>query len=198
MFASGGPDDRSEEDEEWIAPPWFGPPESELPACLPLGVVLARSDMGVIALSHVLVHSTGLAFELLARARDLGDRDAQRLFHEQHLAPDQEDPSPGFLRFGIELPGGARVSNLGRWPRGFDPKEQPEGPLLHQHGGGGGSSSRRHVHMRPGYWLWPLPEPGILRVTCEWPIAAIETTTVEIDASALGDLRERVVDLWTS
>ena len=46
IFALGGDDDDDEsgagEEPEW--PPWFAPPEDELGAVVPQGVVVARSD----------------------------------------------------------------------------------------------------------------------------------------------------------
>jgi hypothetical protein len=39
--------------------------------------------------------------------------------------------------------------------------------------------------MKRGYWLWPLPPSGALRISCEWPLVDISLTTVEIDGTAL-------------
>ena len=43
------------------------------------------------------------------------------------------------------------------------------------------------VTMKPGYWFWPLPPPGLLRISCEWPLVDITLTTVEIDGHTLLD-----------
>jgi hypothetical protein len=50
--------------------------------------------------------------------------------------------------------------------------------------------------MHSGYWLWPLPPPGPLRISCEWPVADIELTSAELDASAIVAAAERSTPLW--
>jgi hypothetical protein len=57
----------------------------------------------------------------------------------------------------------------------------------------GGSGT---VTMNPRYWLWPLPPPGPLRVSCEWPVAGIELASVEIDAAAIRAASTRARTLW--
>jgi hypothetical protein len=50
--------------------------------------------------------------------------------------------------------------------------------------------------MNHDYWVWPLPEPGTIRVSCEWPLVDIALSTVEIDGAALVDAATRVLPLW--
>jgi hypothetical protein len=52
------------------------------------------------------------------------------------------------------------------------------------------------VSMQPGYWLWPLPPSGALRLFCEWPTAGIALSTVEIDADAIRAAAERTTPLF--
>jgi hypothetical protein len=137
-------------------------------------------------------------FEFLAHARGLTHSQANRLFHEQHMFEDGELPD-GLLRLGMELPGGARVSNLGGWrgqQKAMSPDQEPEGPVLFPSSGGGGMSSGDCVVMHPVYWLWPLPEPGPLRISCEWPVVDVPLTTVEIDAAALVAAAANSTKLW--
>jgi hypothetical protein len=195
MFGSRRSDE-PEQQREWVAPAWFGPPQDELAVCVPLALVLARSETGVIALSHASVYSTGVGIELLVQARGLPEREAQRLFHEQHLPPTESDLSPAYLRLGIEFADGSRASNLQGRHQGHDPEQRPEGPVLIQHGGGGGSSGPGRVSMRPGFWLWPLPPPGPIRLVCEWPLLDIPLTTVELDGGEVRSAATRAVKLW--
>ena len=186
-------DDEPESQEEPKRPRWFGPPEDELGVVLPQGIVLARSDRAVVALSHVSVYSTGVAFDFLAVARGLARSEANRMFHEQHMF-DEEHLPDALLRVGFEFADGNRVSNLGGWRAHrtlMSPDAEPEGPLLMPHAGGGGSSAGGQVTMKPGYWLWPLPPSGPLRISCEWPFVDIALTTVEIDGTALVDSAEQ-------
>ena len=201
LFRSAGDHGGDDDDAEHLPArmPWFGRPEDELGAVVPLGVVVGRSEKGVVAVEHATVYSTGLTFDVVAAARGLSDPQSSRLFHEQHVFDEEEEPAPGFLRIGLELPGGARVSNLGgrmHRRRFLKPDEQPEGPVFLGHGGGGGSSGGGRVSMRPEFWLWPLPEPGLIRVFCEWPLVEIPLSTAEIDGGEFRAAAERVQPLW--
>jgi hypothetical protein len=190
------PSEDPPEREAFSAPTWFGPPDDELGAYVPLGLVIGRSDQGVVAVSHAIGYSTGIGFELVAHARGLRPRDTQRLFHEQHLPPDPDEPSSAFLRVGLELAGGARLSNLGGRRAWHDPANPPPGPILIEHGGGGGMSSDRHVSMRPGFWLWPVPEPGTIRLSVEWPLVGVPFSSVDLDGGLLREASGRAVQLW--
>lgn len=196
MFSTGGAGDDEGRGRPQM-PPWFGPSEDELGAVVPLGLVLGRSEKGAVALSHATVHSTGLSLDVIATARGLSNSQSNRLFHEQHLFEEGEDLPAGFLRIGIELPGGERVSNLGeRMGRPFmRPDEEPDGPVFVQRGGGGGAAGQGRVRMNPGYWLWPRPESGALRIFCEWPVVEISLSTAEIDLAEVAAAAERVVAL---
>jgi hypothetical protein len=198
MFSFGSDDEEPESPEEPTRPRWFGPPEDELGAVVPQETVLARSDRAVVALSHAVVYSTGVAFDFLAVARGLARAEANRVFHEQNMFEDDDLPD-ALLRIGFELADGGRVSNLGGWRAHrqlMAPDAEPEGPLLLPHAGGGGNSSGGQVTMKPGYWLWPLPPSGPLRISCEWPFVDIELATVEIDGSTLLNAATQARSLW--
>lgn len=176
-------------------PVWAGPPEDELGVVVPQSLVLGRSTSGVIALRYVTSFSSGLLLDLVAAAKDLKESRAQALFHEQHLADPSEGLPDGFLRVGVEFPDGRQASNLSR--RGFwQADSEPEAPVLFQAGGGGGSAGAGRVRMNPGYWLWPLPPAGSLRLFVEWPIVAIELSVAELACAPLLDAAARSEMLW--
>jgi len=191
-----GYDGESEPPEEHEQPAWLGPPQDELGVATPLIVVVGRSEQAAVALTQATSFSTGLTLSFLAQARDLDRRVARDLFHDQHpYGPGDEDLPDGFLRLGVELPGGAKASNIdGR--RLFGSEEQPDGPVFVHRGGGGGHGGRNRVTMNHDYWLWPLPEPGTIRVSCEWPIVGISLSTAEIDGAALVEAATRTLPLW--
>lgn len=205
LFGSG--DDRDEAEEEdrgWTGgpptrPPWMGPPDDVLGAIVPLALVVGRSETGVVVLDHATVYAEGVALDFAALARGLRDAQSNRLLHAQHMFDPEEDPSDRFLRIGLELPDGRRVSNLsrrrgrGRWA-GIE--ERPEGVVFFEHGGGGGSSGQGRVSMRPAFWLWPLPTAGTIRVFCEWPAVEIPLSSIELDVVPLVEAQARVVPLW--
>jgi hypothetical protein len=198
MFGSAREDERDRQRAAVVAPSWFGPPDDELPVCVPANLVIARSGRALVALSHVFAYSTGIAVELVVQARGLPERDAQRLFHEQHMPPSDDDPSPAFLRVGVEFADGSRASNLAGRRHWHDPERAPDGPVLMHHGGGGGSSGEGRVSMRPGFWIWPVPPNGAVRIACEWPLLGITLTTVEIDGAELVSASKRALKLWSA
>jgi hypothetical protein len=202
LFGVGDDDAEDEEVEEERPrlPTWFGPPDDELGVAVQLGVVVGRSGSGAVALRHATVYSNGVQLAVIAVARGVTNAQSSRLLHAQHRFEENGEPSAEFLRIGLELPGGERVSNLGgrtgrRWPK---PDEEPKGPVFFEQGGGGGSGGGRHTSLRPAFWLWPLPEPGTIRVSCEWPAVEIPLSTVEIDAGDLTAAAERAVPLWSA
>jgi hypothetical protein len=173
------------EPDELRRRPWHGPPEDELGVAVALGLVLGRGERGAVGLSHAIVHPTGVLLQLLAVARGLTQAEANAVFHEQFGFGGDELP-PGLLRFGLELPGGARLSNVSPDAlRVLHEDEEPAAPVLVPTGGGGGQGYSDRAVLRNAYWLWPLPEPGPLRFACEWPLTGIPQTTSEIDGAAL-------------
>ena len=196
IFSQGRGSGDSEPLQDFTPPPWFGPPDDELGECIPLSIVAARSDKALVAIRHATAYTTGVTFDLLAVARGLRERDTNRLFHEQHLIGDEEEPPDAFLRIGFELADGARVSNLTPNHRFLRPDVEPQGSVLMHHGGGGGSAGSGRVTMSPGFWLWPLPPPGPMRVFVDWPALDVELSHVELSADLLRDAASRSHALW--
>jgi hypothetical protein len=182
--------------EEVVAPVWFGPPEEEFGVVVPQSLLLARSETGVVELRFVTAFSTGLLFDLIAGARGLKESRAQALFHEQHVADPEEGLPEGFLRVGVEYPDGRRASNLTGRHRFWQSETPPEEPVLVQAGGGGGSAASGRVRMNPGYWLWPLPPAGRLRVFVEWPIVGIKLSSIDVASAPLVEAASCSERLW--
>lgn len=200
MFSSGLADEGEEgnaPERDYTPPPWFGPPTDELGWCVPLSIVVGRSDHAIVAIRAATAYSTGATFDLVALGRGLSERETNRLFHEQHLIGDEAEPPDGFLRIGFEFADGVRVSNLARDLRTLRPDSQPTGPLLFQHGGGGGSAGGGELTMQPSLWLWPLPPPGALRVFVEWPALGIELSSATLDGATLRPAAAKSQNLWT-
>ena len=199
QFFSSGPsrEEPQGRPEEYEQPEWAGPSDGELGECVPLSVIVARSERAVVAIKHATAYSRGLIFDFVSAARGLPERDTNRLFHEQHVLDAEAEPPAGFLRIGIELADGTRISNLGNPHRHlWRPDAVPQGPLLVPSSGGGGSAGAGRVTMSPGYWLWPLPPPGPLRVFVEWPALDIPLSSAELDSEPLLDAAARSQLLW--
>ncbi len=189
------PEEGPDPEPAWAPPAWFGPPDGELGECVPLSLVLARSERAVVALRSATAYATGVVFHLEASARGLSEREGNRLFQEQHFVGDEE-PSDAMLRFGVELADGARASNLDRGRRPFDSAAEPDGPVLNPCGGGGGTAGGDRVEMHHDYWLWPLPTPRTLRVYVEWPALEISLSSAELEIAPLLEAAARSQSLW--
>jgi hypothetical protein len=50
--------------------------------------------------------------------------------------------------------------------------------------------------MSNDYWVWPLPQPGTIRVSCEWPLVGISLSAAELDGAVLVEAATRVLPLW--
>jgi hypothetical protein len=132
-----GFDGDEEEPEEHEQPVWLGPPDDELGVATPPKVIVGRSERAAVAVTHAMSYSNGLTLSVVARARNLDRRIIRTLFHEQHpFEPGAEELPDAFLRLGVELPGGAKASNLG----GRSPwqKNEADAPVFIHRGGGGG------------------------------------------------------------
>ena len=204
-FAEPEPRELATEHER---PVWLGPPIGELGVAVPLGAVLGRTQRGFVAVSHALVYSSGVSFDLVAHVGGLKPSETNSLFHDQHAGRVGVEELPdGFLRFGIEQSDGARVSNLGGHRRFAQPEEAPRGPVLFQNGGGGGQSSGTSISWSLSYWFWPLPPNGPLRLFTEWPVAEIPLAHTEIAADSIVEAASQAKQLssddtthggWTS
>jgi hypothetical protein len=197
MFSLPSSEEAEKAEQEHAQPAWFGPPEGELGVCVPVSIVVGRSQSSVVALRQVIAFSNGLEFYLFVVARGLRDRAAHSLMSEQHLADPAELPD-GFLRVGLELADGSRVSNLAGHRHRWQQETEPDGPLFFPHGGGGGSAGGGRLAMNPAYWLWPLPLAGSLRLFVEWPLLEIPLSSVDLEVNAILEAAARSESLWTS
>jgi hypothetical protein len=175
--------------EEHRQPAWIGPPENELGVAVPVRRVLYRTDDLAIALLGVVAYSNGIELQVVMRRRHLAEDPDPMLFHMRRRHNQTGELAPEVLRFGVEYPDGRKATNLGNpFPFG---EEEPAGPILMEHGGGGGGRSWNF-----GYWLWPLPPTGPLRVVIEWPIAGIPLTDTELDGAVIAAAAASVDVLW--
>ena len=166
-------------------PPWLRPPANVVPVDVPLGLLVARTEVAVIAIPAVQVYPIGLSLSLMVRMRD--QQGARVGMHHSQYAFDPS--SDDFVRLGVQFADGGKATNLRR-PR--PPSDQPPaGPLLTPHGGSG-SIGAWDTH----YWLWPLPPPGLLRIVAEWPAQHISETAVEVTADPIREAAAHAVTLW--
>jgi hypothetical protein len=168
-------------------------PEAALPGVVAEGLLLARTDDAVVAVTGLMAYPTGFEFVLTAVLRHEDRR--SRIFdpglqHGWLGGRDDEPLPPEFLRLGVQFADGGVASNLDRraFPR---PDTEPAGPILIADGGGGGG---RRYDMR--YWVWPLPPPGPVGFICEWPAHGVAESRMDIDARLILDAAARAVSPW--
>jgi hypothetical protein len=177
----------SQEVEEHRRPPWFGPPDRELGAPVPIQVELVRNENLALAVIGLLAFSTGFSFTFAIRRRVLMRQPSR--YPPSH--PFHPGASPDALRFGIQFATGGKATTLDRHLSPSDVDESPTGPLLI--GGGGGGGGRK---WNSEMWVWPLPPPGALAFVCEWKAESIPLTRREIDAKLILDAASQVEQLW--
>ena len=168
--------------EQPVPPEWLGPPANELGVPVGSRVLLAKTPSVAVALMDIAAFSTGIEFRLHIRGRPPdGCVDPRGVWREGGVPPDD------VLRLGLVFSDGRRVTNGGDFPC----TAEPEPPLLIECGGGGDLSS-----WSSGYWLWPLPPPGVIGIVLEWRAEAIEPTRIGLDAAPLLEAAAQSEKLW--
>jgi len=137
----------------------------------PVRLILGQSDSAVVAMTGLVVYSTGLAFRC-----DVLLREPIRL--GQHILPRFVPDAGPLLKLGVEFPDGARATSLDDDP---PHRSHPQGPLLRLSGRYGTGATRVVLTG----WLWRLPGPGPLRLFCEWPDEDIALMRSELDAASI-------------
>ena len=190
--------------EESAQPVWKCAPEDVLAGVVPVELVLGRSSSTVVLLTGIRAFPTGLSMSLGVRVRSRGRAVHPQLYQQVFNKPHhrEQGPSwrPGQLTWGFELADGRRASNVDPAPW----SEQPTGPdgtpdvtwlpsrpvLI----GAGGHAGARVIEG--GYWLWPLPPPGPVRVVCQWLERGIEHSAHELDGEAFQRAAQRARPIW--
>jgi hypothetical protein len=180
------PDDEDELDE---------PRATYLGGVVPIDALVARSESAAVAVRHVVAYPDGFEFtvEVWVRLPAPRRRPWEPIMLELVGYPPGKDPPPEFLRFGIEFPDGATVTNLDAGPWETSPDAtQPEHGMESQHGSGS------YGHHEQTMWAWPVPDAddGVVAFVCEWPAYDIAETRYEIDAGELRRAAGRARAVW--
>jgi hypothetical protein len=185
-----------------MAPPWMGPPENELGEPVPAELFLVRTHRLVIAITELLVYSTGFEFRAAVRMpsadrQELLDRAPKRV-----KPPPDESPPADVLQFSVTFADGRQGRSLTTplsaklaraWQAFATVGKTPDGVVVFPRGGwGNGPTSSAE------YWVWPLPVPGMITFACQWPLAGVQLTTQQLDTSPVLRAADRVEPLWPS
>jgi hypothetical protein len=169
-------------------PPWFGPPENEIGAAVPLRLLLARTEELAVALVDAVAYTTGFTLRLAIRFHpDAADFDPHEVMGQLHGMP--RGSTDERLRFGVEFADGRKATNLG--PRRPPADEPPDISLSHNGGGGGGNRG-----WQTGYWIYPLPPSGPMTLAIAWSGRDIPEETHTIDAAPIIEAAAESTILW--
>ncbi|MEO6857687.1 MAG: Clp protease N-terminal domain-containing protein [Solirubrobacteraceae bacterium] len=172
--------------------PW-APPEHELGEPVRVDFLLARSATAAVQVQHLTAYQSGFEFKVVAQYRSSGPvRDPMHGLGGLRGMPGDRsgEVSDDHIRLRVHFADGSEADNLG------PPMQQPatsDGPYLMPREGG---ASQWRAHTT--FWVWPLPPPGPLTFSCEWPAYGIPLTRHEIDANLIREAAERATPLWTS
>ena len=145
--------------------PWESVPTEEVGQLLPVRRLLASSPDAVIVLTDLIAYTSGFRFTIRWHAAPQVPR---RGAHTMYVQGGDHDR---VLRLGLRWSDGTKLTSVdeqcgistsgaGLWPIA----NAPYGQL---------------------WWTWPLPPGGPLQVVCEWPVARIAVTAIELDGSAI-------------
>lgn len=168
-------------------PVWVRP-EAVLPAVVAANLVLARTGDVAVAIPVIRVYPSGFGFHLAVRLRVADESGRLMWAFEGLFGAPRGGPSDEAFRLAVEYPDGRVATKPG--PHGLPPEPDRELVLSHEGGGGGGRT------WNVDYWVHPLPPPGPLAFSCEWPGGAVPVSRVEIDAQQLLDASTRAIPLW--
>ncbi|MFN2538942.1 MAG: hypothetical protein ABR549_12475 [Mycobacteriales bacterium] len=152
--------------------PHTGPAQDEVGVLAMSGFVLARSADVAIALSGITAFSDGLLFHVVVLFADEQRRETLDWSLQEYSR------SPGRFRLGVQLPNGVRATTgTSDAPPLMTSDAEAALTML--------SSATGPLRWQGDYWLWPLPEDGVMVLGCRWPDRAIPETLVQIDPAPL-------------
>ena len=193
MLSGHDADDQEPNSQRRPAPPWCVPPSLEMGVIVPLQRVFARTANVVTVLSTARVFGTGCLFEVeivsrrgtLAAEAWQGLRAAMMSSIASSLRPGEAGSAlDDSLSFGARLPDGTTAITR-------DVPQQasagaPPGTVLSWAPTASGTRGRGDVGVATlSLWMWPLPPAGTIRISARWPLAGIDSASIDLDAGPL-------------
>jgi hypothetical protein len=177
---------------QWSPPAWDRPSEGTLPAIVPVGEIVHRSDDVVVELEHVRVYPNGFTINLfiLTNPHVGQGRAGYGMLGGAGLDQALRFPRIG-VRFADGRTAGREASFRGDLDVAKDDRGIPTEPILTMTGGGGGSHG---YHF--GVWVFPLPPDGPLEVYVSLPAADDPESKVVLDGAVVRSVAERARVIW--
>jgi hypothetical protein len=174
------------------SPRLYSPPRDPLaglaPAIAPLELVLGHSASVAVLLPELRVYPEGTLWSVLFLARE--SETTVQLIRSFTPAPPPGYPDDRLpaCELMVRYPdgrGGRLVGNRGA------PPTHTELGVWSKSSGGGMSGL-----FATTYYIAPLPTPGVITISCEWPTYDIPATKTEIDATPIIEAATRARQLW--
>ena len=187
---------RNDEDEE-LDDEFGGLPASGrwLGGVVPVEEFVGRNDSGAVAIRRIVAYPEGFELEVVAwlRARRRGR--GRRFGPQIDLTPfafgrNDDELSDDLVRFGIEFPDGAKVTNLDDTWRVSPDATEP------MHGLESRAGSGSELEQSQEFYVWPLPGAGTVRFVCEWPGVGLGESSLELDGALFEDAASRARPVW--
>ncbi|MBC9944114.1 hypothetical protein ICL81_06240 [Leucobacter sp. cx-328] len=188
--------DGDENTEPVAVPSWVQPSQDEIPVAVPYVRELGRARNVMLVLERADVYTEGVKFILRVEARySQGMTSAEkaalsRSLGEHHYWGDQEAYLKDALRVGLEFSDGSVVDSFEGPDRPWG--EKPQKFVLSSLGGSG-EGSEDYSRTEHGFWLWPLPPQGVMKLHYMHRGIGVDEGTVEIDAAPLIEASSRVL-----
>jgi hypothetical protein len=164
-------------------PDWLMPPRM-IGGHVTGPVLIGRSGGLVVAVRQVLAFPAGVEVEVEAHAR--------------------RSPGAGTAPVAADLPGHPPLRFWVRFADGREAAQDDEaglrsgrGPMLTISGSevsSGGPDEREDVRLT--LWIWPLPPPGPVTVTCSWPGRGLDDARLVLDGDQIRAAASRAQPFW--
>ena len=154
-------------------------PNDEVPASVPLSLILGQTSTWVLALADLAAYSNGFAFTIHLFLQSPSDMDVLESWTAAWRPPDAD--SDFEVRIGYD-------DGTEFW---LHPRRAPR-PVRHLVFTRGSTEDR---HASQSAFVSPLPPGGRVSVTCGWPSQGLSDARSEFDASPLLDAVGSVIQL---
>jgi hypothetical protein len=168
-------------DDTHRLPEWYGPPPM-VGGYVTGPLLISRSDRVVVAVRQVIAFPVGVEAEVEAHAR--GPRSAGPLHPTDYSTP----------RFRVQFADGRQAAQSDE--AGLRSGRGPALVVSRSEGSSGGPDDGEDIRMT--LWIWPLPPPGPVIVTCSWPSRGLGEARVVLDAHAIRAAASQAQPFWPS
>jgi hypothetical protein len=142
-------------------------------------VLIARSDQCVVAVRHVLAFPAGVEVEVEAHGR------------QGRQGPEDLTGYPQ-LRFRLSFADGREAAQDDE--AGLRNGLGPMLSVTASEGSSGGPDDDEHVRL--SLWIWPLPPPGPVTMTCSWPDRGLQGAGLVLDGAEIRAAASQAVPFW--